>query len=150
TRRNAKEKRLGAIPMIARSFRHALCQFPRRPIFQEERRAAMGYWIVNGRKLTDEEHEEYERQEEREKQRAREEAQRLTQELGQAYAALKEHLRQNPGTSRRVTDDRAMDQEIYQTLRQNLERAAQAPRCAKIKADGTICGSPRMKNHLYC
>jgi hypothetical protein len=110
----------------------------------------MGYWIVNGRKLTDEEYAEHERQEEREKQRAREEAQRLTTQLGEAYAALKEHLRRNPGTSRHVTDDRAMDQEIYQTLRRNLERADEAPRCAKIKADGTICGSPRMKNHLFC
>ena len=110
----------------------------------------MGYWIVNGRKLTDEEHAEHERQAEREKQGAREEARRLTQELGQAYAALKEHLRRNPGTSRQITDDRMMDQEIYQTLRQNLERADEAPRCAKIKADGTECGCPRMRNNLFC
>ncbi len=52
----------------------------------------MGYWIVDGRKLTNEEYQELKRQEEQDKQRAREEAARLTKQLGEAYAALKEHL----------------------------------------------------------
>ncbi|MBZ5503873.1 MAG: hypothetical protein LAO78_00170 [Acidobacteriia bacterium] len=110
----------------------------------------MGYWIVDGRKLTNEEYEELERQEAREKERAREEAGRLTKQLGDAYAALKEHLRLNPGTSRQITDDQVLDQQVYQTLRQNLERADQAPRCPKIKEGGTQCGSPKMKDHIYC
>jgi hypothetical protein len=110
----------------------------------------MGYWIVDGRKLTNEEYAELQRQQEQEKRRAREEAQRLTKQLGEAYAALKEHMRQNPETSRQVTDERLLDQEIYQNLRHNLEQANHAPRCSAIKADGTGCGSPKMKNHIYC
>jgi hypothetical protein len=110
----------------------------------------MGYWIVDGRKLTNEEYQELKRQEEQDKQRAREEAQRLTKQLGEAYAALKEHLQRNPGVAQRIEDTRVLDQQIYQNLRQNLERADQAPRCQAIKADGTGCGSPKMNNHIYC
>ena len=109
----------------------------------------MGYWIVDGRKLTNEEYEELQRQKEQDKQRAREEASRLTKQLGEAYAALKEHLRRHPA-SRQITDDRALDQQIYQNLWQNLERANQAPRCSWVREDGTGCGSPKMKNHIYC
>jgi hypothetical protein len=110
----------------------------------------MGYWIVDGRKLTNEEYQELQRQEEQDKQRAREEAQRLTKQLGEAYAALKEHLQRNPGVAQRIEDTRVLDQQIYQNLRLNLERADQAPRCQAIKADGTGCGSPKMNNHIYC
>ena len=110
----------------------------------------MGYWIIDGRKVTDEEYEELERQEAREKQQARDEAARLSRQLGETYAALKEHLRRNPGMGRQVTDEGALDQQVYQNLRQNLEKADRAPRCPKIKADGTQCGSPKMKDHIYC
>jgi hypothetical protein len=110
----------------------------------------MSYWIVDGRKLTNEEYEELQRQEELDQQRAREEASRLAKQLGQAYAALQEHLRRNPEVDEEITDERELDQQIYDQLRQNLERADQAPRCQKIKADGTGCGSPKMKNHIYC
>jgi hypothetical protein len=110
----------------------------------------MGYWIVDGRKLTDEEYAEVERQEELEQQRAQEEAARLAKQLGEAYAALKEHLQRNPGVDQEITDERELDQEIYEQLRLNLEQADRAPRCRKIRADGTGCGSPKMKNHIYC
>jgi hypothetical protein len=110
----------------------------------------MSYWIVDGRKLTNQEYEELQRQEELNQQRAREEASRLAKQLGQAYAALQEHLRRNPGVDEEITDERELDQQIYDQLRLNLERADQAPRCQKIKADGTGCGSPKMKNHIYC
>jgi hypothetical protein len=118
----------------------------------------MGYWVVDGQKLSNEEYEELQRQQEQDKQRAREEARRLTGQLGEAYAALKEHLRQNPTISRQITDDHALDEQIFQNLQQNLEqrlqqnleRANQAPRCSAVKEDGTSCGSPKMKNHIYC
>jgi hypothetical protein len=110
----------------------------------------MGYWIVDGKKLTDEEYAEVERQEELEQQRAQEEAARLAKQLGEAYAALKEHLQRNPGVDQEITDERELDQEIYEQLRLNLEQADRAPRCRKIRADGTGCGSPKMKNHIYC
>jgi hypothetical protein len=107
-------------------------------------------WIVDGRTLTNEEYEELKRQEELDKQRARGEAARLSRQLGEAYAALKEHLRRNPGTSRQITEEGALDQQVYQNLRQNLEKADLAPRCSRIKTGGTQCGSPKMKDHIYC
>jgi len=110
----------------------------------------MGYWIVDGRKLTDEEYAELEKQEELKQERAQEEAARLAKQLGEAYAALKQHLQRNPGVDQEITDERELDQEIYDQLRLNLEQADRAPRCRKIRADGTGCGSPKMKNHIYC
>jgi hypothetical protein len=110
----------------------------------------MGYWIIDGRKMTDEEYNELEGQKRLEKQKVQEESNRLSRQLSAAYAALKEHLRRNEGTSQQVTDDRAQDQHIYQKLRQNLERAKQAPRCGSMKEDGTWCRSPRLKNSVHC
>jgi hypothetical protein len=63
---------------------------------------------------------------------------------------LKEHLERNPEVSQEVTDEHELDQQIYYNLRQNLHRADAAPRCAWIRQDGTVCGSPRMRNDIYC
>jgi hypothetical protein len=52
----------------------------------------MSYWIVDGQKLTNEQYEELERQKELEQQKIQEESERLSRQLSQAYAALKEHL----------------------------------------------------------
>ena len=110
----------------------------------------MSYWIVDGRQLTNEQYEELQRQKRLEKQRVQEEAARLRRQLGEAFAALKEHLRQNPNASQQITDERALDQQIYQNLRHNLERADEAPRCTAIKEDGTCCRSPKLKDDFYC
>jgi hypothetical protein len=110
----------------------------------------MTYWMVDGRQLTDEQYNELQRQKRLEKQKIQEESNRLSRQLGAAYAALKEHLRRHEETSQQVTDDRAQDQHIYQTLRQNLERADEAPRCGEIKEDGTWCRSPRLKDRVHC
>ena len=109
----------------------------------------MGYWIVDGRRMTDEEHDQWEIQKKLQKEKIQEESARLSRQLGAAYAALKEHLERNPSTSHKITDERALEQQIYCNLRQNLHRADQAPRCGWIREDGTVCKSPRMKErHL--
>ena len=110
----------------------------------------MSYWIVDGQKLTNEQYEELERQKRLEKQRIQEESDRLSRQLSQAYAALKEHLQRNPNVGQKITDERALEQQIYYNLRQNLQRANQAPRCVWVREDGTVCGSPRMKNDIHC
>jgi hypothetical protein len=110
----------------------------------------MGYWMVDGQQLTDEQYQELQRQKRLEKQRVQEESNRLSRELGAAYAALKEHLRKNAGTGQQVTDDGAQDQTIYRTLRQNLERANEAPRCGTVREDGTWCRSPKLKGSAHC
>jgi len=110
----------------------------------------MGYWIVDGQKLTNEQYEELERQKRLEKQRIQEESDRLSRQLNKAYAALKEHLERNPNVSQKITDERALEQQIYYNLRQNLHRADAAPRCVWIHEGGTVCKSPRMKNDIHC
>jgi hypothetical protein len=109
----------------------------------------MTYWVIDGQKFTLEEYDELQRQQRLEKQRSQEEAARLSRELGAAYAALKEHLRRNP-EAQQITDERAVDQQIYENLKRNLQRADKAPRCTAVKEDGTVCGSPKIKDHVYC
>jgi hypothetical protein len=110
----------------------------------------MAYWIVDGQKLTMEQYEELERQKQLEKQKIQEESERLGRQLSAAYAALKEHLERNPNVSQKITDERALEQQIYYNLRQNLQRADDAPRCGWVREDGTVCKSPRMKNDIDC
>ncbi len=103
----------------------------------------MSYWIVDGQKLTDEQYEELELQKRLEKQKIQEESDRLSRQLSQAYAALKEHLERNPDVGQKITDERALEQQIYYNLRQNLHRADAAPRCVWIHEGGTVCKSPQ-------
>jgi hypothetical protein len=110
----------------------------------------MTYWIVDGQKLTDEQYEELQLQKRLEKQRIQEESDRLSRQLSQAYAALKEHLGRHPDVSQKITDERALEQQIYYNLRQNLHRADAAPRCVWIHEGGTVCKSPRLKNDIHC
>src|SRR5215467_7870806 len=62
----------------------------------------MSYWIVDGQKLTNEQYEELERQKRLEKQRIQEESERLSRQLSEAYAALKEHLERNPDAGQKI------------------------------------------------
>jgi len=110
----------------------------------------MGYWIVDGRQMSHAEYEEYQKQEEEAKQQVRREAAELVRKLGQTYQELTGLLQQNPELARHVTDGTAADEEIYRKLRRNLERADAAPRCRWVKQDGTGCGSPQMRKHIYC
>ena len=107
-------------------------------------------WIIDGKEMTDEEYEEYERQEELAKERVRQEAATLMSQLGQTYKALTRLLEENREVDREVTDQTEADEEIYRKLRQNLTRANDAPRCRWVRQDGTTCGSPQMRRHVYC
>ncbi len=110
----------------------------------------MSYWIVDGQKLTNEQYEQLERQKQLEKRNIQQESERLSRQLSQAYAALKEHLERNPEVSQKISDEQELDQQIYYKLRQNLHRADEAPRCGWMREDGTACKSPRMRKDIYC
>ncbi len=110
----------------------------------------MSYWIVDGQKLTNEQYEQLERQKQLKKKNIQQESERLSRQLSQAYAALKEHLERNPEVSQEITDEKELDQQIYYKLRQNLHRADEAPRCGWMREDGTACKSPRMRKDIYC
>ena len=110
----------------------------------------MHYWIVDGKQITDAEYEELQRQKLEAKERVQRETAALMEKLGQTYEALTSLLQQNPEVGRQVTDRTAADEEIYRKLRRSLERADAAPRCRWVKQDGTGCGSPQIRKHIYC
>jgi len=109
----------------------------------------MGYWIVDGKQLTEEEYQEHRRHKEEEQERKRQAA-RLVSDLGEAYKRCSEFMEQNPEMGVRVQDAEAREHELYLKLRANLEQADLAPRCEKVREDGTHCGGPQMKGHNYC
>ncbi len=110
----------------------------------------MGYWIIDGKQMTDAEYKEHQRQELEARERVRREAAALMHKLGQTYEALTDLLEQNPEVGRQVTERTQADEEIYRRLRQNLAQANEAPRCRWVKQDGTTCGSPQIRRHIYC
>ena len=107
-------------------------------------------WIVKGKELSQEEYEEYRRQQAEEKERTQDEIQRRINEVGEAFRACREFIEQHPEVHYNVRDAQAREHQLYQKLRQNLERADTAPRCEKVREDGTVCGSPQMKGYRYC
>jgi hypothetical protein len=70
--------------------------------------------------------------------------------VGEAFRACREFIEQHPEVHYNVKDAGAREHAVYQKLRQNLERADTAPRCEKVREDGTVCGSPQMKGYRYC
>jgi hypothetical protein len=89
--------------------------------------------------------------EERAEEQVRERAEALAQRLAETYTELTKLMRENPGLRREAeTPDEVRQQAIYQKLRTNLQHAKLAPRCRWVKQDGTTCGSPQMRNHIYC
>lgn len=78
------------------------------------------------------------------------EALELLRKIGEAYNAYKEFMRAHPQLAVELPEGQASNRQFYEELRQNLERADEAPRCLHIKADGVQCGSPRMKTGDLC
>jgi hypothetical protein len=107
-------------------------------------------WILKGKELSQEEYDEYRRQEQAEQQRTEEEIRRRINEVGEAFRACREFIEQHPEVHYNVKDAEAREHQLYQKLRQNLERAQTAPRCEKVREDGTVCGCPQMKGYRYC
>ena len=107
-------------------------------------------WIVKGKELSQEEYEEYRRQQAEEKERTQDEIQRRINEVGEAFRACREFIEQHPEVHYEMKDAQAREHALYQKLRQNLERADTAPRCEKVREDGTVCGCPQMKGYRYC
>src|ERR1043166_4106590 len=110
----------------------------------------MAQWIVNGKQLTDKEYEEFQRQKQDEQDRTRLRAEELALKLAQTYEELTRLLERNPGVKRQMTEGESKQDKVYQKLKQRLKLADMAPRCQWVRQDGTSCGSPQMKQHIYC
>src|SRR2546423_9847372 len=104
---------------------------------------------VNGKPLTTNEHEDHQQQEVEQQQGIQEQAEALALKLAQTYEELTRLLERNPGMKRQITEGPAKEEKIYQKLKQRLKLAEMSPRCQWVRQDGTSCGSPQMKQHIY-
>src|SRR5579859_1470562 len=77
-------------------------------------------------------------------------AEALAHKLAQTYEELARLLERNPGMKREITEGTTKEDKVYQKLKQRLKMADMAPRCQWVRQDGTSCGSPQMKQHIYC
>jgi hypothetical protein len=111
----------------------------------------MGYWTINGKKYNEAEYAEYKKQQLEAYNRAQEETRRLINVLGEAFTACDTFIEAHPSSPYGVKDDaQKREHEIYERLRRSLGSADRAPRCEKVREDGTRCGSPQMKGYRYC
>src|SRR5450432_1679687 len=106
--------------------------------------------MVNGKELNYEEYGEYLKQQAAERGRTQDEIQRRINEVSDAFTACQEFIEQHPEVHYELKNAQAREHDLYLKLRLNLERAAGAPRCEKVREDGSVCGSPQMKGYRYC
>jgi hypothetical protein len=85
-----------------------------------------------------------------EQEQVKKRAEALAHKLAQTYEELTRLLERNPGVKRQMTEGDAKEDKVYQKLKQRLRLADMAPRCQWVRQDGTSCGSPQMKQHIYC
>jgi hypothetical protein len=85
-----------------------------------------------------------------EQERVQQRAEALALKLAQTYEELTRLLERNPGIKREITEGSTKEDKVYQKLKQRLKLADMAPRCQWVRQDGTSCGSPQMKQHIYC
>src|SRR5438270_9036149 len=105
---------------------------------------------VNGKPLTDKEKQEYQQQQFEQQEGIRDRAEALALKLAQTYEELTRLLERNPAVKRQITEGETKEDKVYQKLKQRLKLADMAPRCRWVRQGGTTCGSPQMKQHIYC
>jgi hypothetical protein len=74
----------------------------------------------------------------------------LVRKIGEACDELERLAEENPELVGRVAHGSEEHKDAYLRLKARLELADEAPRCRWVRQDGTSCGSPQMKKHIYC
>jgi len=77
-------------------------------------------------------------------------AEALVRKIGEACDELERLAEENPELVGRVAHGAEEHKDAYVRLKARLELADEAPRCRWVRQDGTSCGSPQMKKHIYC
>jgi hypothetical protein len=110
---------------------------------------AMG--STNENRILAEENKEVTGQKELAREQVRREVKALVRQVANGYAALESLMEQNPWLAGEMdAEDRERKRAFDDKLRKGISRANDAPRCRWVKQDGTSCGSPQMRNHIYC
>ena len=110
----------------------------------------MAQGTVNGKSMTTNGHEDYQRKELESQEEVQQRAKALALKLARTYEELTRLLERNPEFKRQITEGEAKEDKVYQKLKQRLKMADMAPRCRWVRQDGTSCRSPQMKQHIYC
>jgi hypothetical protein len=110
----------------------------------------MANGTVNGKPFTTNEHEDPQQRELEQQEHVQDQAQALALKLAQTYEELTRLLERNPGVKRQMAEGQSKEDKVYQKLKLRLKMADMAPRCKWVRQDGTSCGSPQMKQHIYC
>jgi hypothetical protein len=108
-------------------------------------------WIIGGKRYSIEEYEEYQKQELKRWELDEAEVRRLVGAVGEAFTACEKFMEEHPQYPYGLKDDAQQREfKIFEKLRWNLGAANRAPRCEKVREDGTVCGCPQMKGYSYC
>jgi hypothetical protein len=75
---------------------------------------------------------------------------RTFKKLAESFAACRKLLRQNPNAEQQAAQLGEKNYDVYARLKENLERANQAPRCCFVKTSGELCRAPKIKGQQYC
>jgi hypothetical protein len=110
----------------------------------------MTHETASGKPLTDKQLAEDQQQQTEQQKRIRERAEALARRIGEACDELERLAEENPELVGRVTRGSEEHKEAYLRLKARLELADATPRCRWVRQDGTGCGSPQMKRHIYC
>jgi hypothetical protein len=106
---------------------------------------------ANGSRISDSENKEVIGREELVREQVRQEASALVKRVAEGYSALRSLMEQNPWLTQEMdAQDRERKRAFDEKLQKGLRRANDAPRCRWIFQGGTTCGSPQMRNHIYC
>jgi hypothetical protein len=91
-----------------------------------------------------------EKEEELKEQWPSTDAARLFTQLGETFTACQKLLEQNPEieTAAKLADGERHD--VFTMLRDNLEKANQAPRCEYPRSGGRPCRAPKVRGQRYC
>src|SRR5579871_3823704 len=85
-----------------------------------------------------------------EQERVKQRAEALVRRIGETCDELDKLAEENPELVGRVTRSTEEHKDAYLRLKARLALADMAPRCQWVRQDGTSCGSPQMKRHIYC
>jgi hypothetical protein len=111
----------------------------------------MATGAMSGSRISDNENKEVIGREELVREQVRLEASALVKRVAEGYSALRSLMEQNPWLTQEMdAEDRKRKRGFDEKLQQGLRRANDAPRCRWVRQDGTSCGSPQMRNHIYC
>jgi hypothetical protein len=77
-------------------------------------------------------------------------AEALLRRIGETCDELERLAEENPGLMGGVMQGAEEHKDAYLRLKARLQVADAAPRCRWVRQDGTSCGSPQMKKHIYC